>query len=401
MKIDLQINRIYKPAINSQSRYLLVYGGAGSGKSHLAAQKNILRFINEPGHNIPIFRKVKETLQISVYENLQRMITQANLGGFFKFQKSAPKSIVCKNGSRAIFLGIDDPEKLKSLNKPTSMWLEEATEFTRDDFMQLDLRLRDITTYYQQLLLSFNPINQSHWLFDLFFSGKYPQYHENATIIQSTYKDNPFIDSKYKETLEALRLSNPEYYRVYCLGEWGKLEHQIYPAFKVINDFPETFDEVYYGLDFGFNNPTALIKVGVKDATFYLRELIYQSYLTTDRLIRQIQNNEVAKGDVIYCDSAEPQSIQELCNAGYNAKPSDKSVKDGINTVRELHPRIFSHPKNKNLNHEIMGYQYKRTKDNNVLEEPVKYEDHALDALRYALHTHNKHRKPEQRITVW
>lgn len=215
VKIDFELDEIMngwaQRILDNHSRYLILYGGAGSGKSVAAAQKIIIRMLEEKGHKFLVLRKVANTMRNSVFSLLRGTISDWGLNEFFKVNKS-DMDIECVNGSKIIFAGLDDSEKLKSVHGVTGMWLEEASEMLREDFRQLDLRLRGYTKYPKQIIISFNPIDVTHWLKKEFFD----QRKQNSTVVHTTYKDNEFIDNEYKRTLEALKEVDPYHYSVYA-----------------------------------------------------------------------------------------------------------------------------------------------------------------------------------------
>lgn len=221
--IDDLCNDWAKPIIDDQVRYLILYGGAGSGKSVTAAQKIIIRMLEEKGHKFLVVRKVANTMRNSVFSLLRGIISDWGLSQLFKINKS-DMDITCVNGNQIIFAGLDDVEKLKSIHGVTGMWLEEASEMLQEDFQQLDLRLRGFTKHYKQIIISFNPISVTHWLKEVFFDKQ----KANSTVIHTTYRDNKFIDDEYKRTLEALKDQDPFYYMVYALGEWGILGDTVF-----------------------------------------------------------------------------------------------------------------------------------------------------------------------------
>lgn len=227
--IDIDVDDIMNqwsiPLLDDQSRYLILYGGAGSGKSVTAAQKIVLRCLEEKGHKFLVVRKVANTMRNSVFSLLRGTIADWGLSKLFRVNKS-DMDITCVNGNQIIFAGLDDVEKLKSIHGVTGMWLEEASEMLQEDFQQLDLRLRGQTRNYKQIMISFNPISITHWLKAVFFDLK----KSNSTVIHTTYKDNTFIDDEYKSTLEALKDQDPYYYSVYALGEWGVTGKTVFNA---------------------------------------------------------------------------------------------------------------------------------------------------------------------------
>lgn len=213
-----------------ESRYMLLYGGAGSGKSVFAAQKWIVRLMSENEHKLLFVRKVAKTLRNSVFAEIRGLISRWGLSALFKINKS-DMEITCINGNSIIFVGIDDPEKMKSISGITGIWIEEASELTQEDFQQLDLRLRGFTYNYKQIVISFNPISITHWLKKVFFDKK----KKNSTVLHTTYKDNRFIDDDYKTQLEELKEQDPHYYLIYCLGQWGVLGKTVFNTQLVTN----------------------------------------------------------------------------------------------------------------------------------------------------------------------
>ena len=212
---------------------------------------------------------------------------------------------------------------------------------------------------------------------------------EDIAIHHSTYKDNPFLPPEYCKRLEDFVNQDENFYRIYTLGEPGVLENIIYKNYKIDPFEPGEWNEIFYGLDFGYNNPSALVAVRVFDKDLYLKELLYESNLTNSQLISKIKNMGLKKS-AIYADAAEPQRIQEFNNAGVMVYPADKSIKDGIDAVKRYSLHI--HPDSPNLIAEIRGYSYRKDKDGRVLEEPVKFKDHLCDAMRYAIHSWQKGR---------
>jgi len=386
IKIDLTAlpeltNEVYYPLYKNKSRYLVLYGGAGSGKSVFAAQKILVRCLTEKPHRFLVVRKVARTLRFSVFSLFQDMIAQWQLTPLFKINKS-DMTITCVNGNQIIFAGLDDVEKLKSIAGITGIWIEEASELEQKDFQQLDLRLRGSTKHYKQIILSFNPISALHWLKKVFFDFK----KENATIVKSTYKDNKFIDPEYVKVLEDLKNQDATYYKIYALGEWGVLGNLVYTNY-VIEDIPTDenhYSSIYYGLDFGYNDPSALVKIGWKDNEIYILDEIYERHLTNTELIKECQNR-VNKRFLIIADSAEPDRIEEFKKAGFRIQPCTKgkdSVRFGIDWIKRH--KIHIHPSCVNTIKEIQTYKYREDKDGNVLDEPVDVNNHAMDALRYA-----------------
>jgi phage terminase large subunit len=220
------INPVYVPAFKWRGRFLVLYGGSGSGKSWFVAQKLIVRLLKEDRHNILCVRNTATSVSKSQFPLLKSTIKQWGLGDYFTINEAPGKEkITCTyNGNQIIFSGLDDVEKLKSIFDITSVWIEEASEVRVEDFRELNRRLRgyrgknkDGSERYMQIILSFNPISSLHWLKGYFFD----QQQGDTLVVHSTYRDNKFIDANYAIQLEKLKDEDPYEYSVYALGQWG------------------------------------------------------------------------------------------------------------------------------------------------------------------------------------
>jgi PBSX family phage terminase large subunit len=214
---EIRVNDIYIPLIDNQSRFLPIYGGAGSGKSVFAAFKIVKRTVSESGHKFLCLRKVATTVKESVFAEIKGQISELDLDIEFLTNKTDHSFLHLPTGNMILCKGLDDPAKIKSIKGITGIWMEEATEFEEIDLDQLDLRIRGEKENYVQYILTFNPIDESHWLKKRFFDKKDPM----ATTCHSTYLDNHFLTVEDKERLESLKDRNQLYYDVYCLGKWG------------------------------------------------------------------------------------------------------------------------------------------------------------------------------------
>ncbi|MFH1684065.1 MAG: PBSX family phage terminase large subunit [Candidatus Margulisiibacteriota bacterium] len=381
------INEKYYHFLTNHDRYFILYGGAGSGKSHFAAQKLLIRILYamQRGYKekFLVLRKTQPAIRKSVFALLKAYIDRWGMNNIVNVNKSE-MAFVFVDGSEIVCGGLDDPEKLKSIEGITSVWVEEPTEINHDDFLQIDLRLRGVTPSYKQIILSFNPISRTSWLHVHFFEANCP---ESTTICHSTYRDNRFLDAEYIKVLENLANQDQTYYQVYALGQWGVLQNLIFTNW-VVEQIPtedKFYSNVLNGLDFGFNHPSALVRVGVRDDELFIFDELYEKGKTNNELIKLVRD-KMSDDQVITADCAEPARIEEFCHAGIWVKPSIKgkgSVKDGIDWVKRR--KVHIHPKCVNTIKEIGSYKYKKDKDGNVFDEPVPFMDDAMSALRYAV----------------
>jgi len=378
-----KVTKVYRWLENTQSRINVLRGGTGSSKSYSMAQYFILNKLVKGDRTVNVIaRKTLPALKKTAYKLVMDLIKEYQIP--YNLNKTDLELTIGSN--TCYFMSVDDPDKIASL-QTDNIWLEEAVDFTKDDWQQFNLRMSN------QMYMTFNPVSAMHWIkSDLIDSGIH-----DLTENVSTYKDNPFLPKARIREIENLIKQDQNYYNIYALGLWGVLKNIIYnfPVVEVPGKETGGWDDIIYGLDFGYNNPSALVKVYIKDGMATGRELLYESGLTNTRLIEEV--NKVVpvhnRSRDMYADSAEPARISEFYQAGYNIKPADKSVKDGIDTCKT---RVIGITKDSpNLIKEARTYKYKEDKDGNVLEDPVPFNDHLLDSLRYATHTYLKQGKPE------
>ena len=325
------------------------------------------------------------------------------------------------NGNEIYFRGLDDLEKIKSIENITSIWYEEATEASYNDILQLDTRLRPKFKggctdpekgCYAQILYSYNPISKQKWTYKehyrenpksyrkrivtkVEYNGKIQEVTSWMTVLQTTYKDNKFLPLEYVAALEAKKNQSLAHYKIYALGEYADIQHKIYKDPIKLKKFKEQeYDKVWFGLDFGFNHPMALVKTCKKDDNRYVSTVFYESGYDTKQFIEWLDDNKFSKRALIYADSAEPDRIQQIRDAGYNIRPAYKgagSVLAGIDHCKALNVYILE--SDVYLEREFMLYNYLEDKDGNLVydqngnEKVAKIDDDLMDAWRYAEYT--------------
>ena len=366
-------------------------GGTGSGKSISILQTLIyfiLRDFDKPNpHRFLLLRKVRSTIKDSILIDINNILKEWGVIDEIHYNyNKTDKIFTFINGSALVLGGLDKPEKIKSISSIDKIFMEESTEFTLEDYRQLTIRMRGIGDFKYQIYLAFNPISRFNWVYDEFFLTKCPY---NTKLHHSTYRDNEYYDERSKRLLESHKDKDDQFYNVYSLGEWGVLEGVIYNKYQTVDAWSDEIDENIYGVDFGYVVPSSIVQVYKQDNDLYLNEKLYQTRMTNSDLIDWIKNNLNPK-DVFYCDSAEPDRIKEMTNAGINAKKAykgPKSVKDGIDYIKRHN--IYVTKKSSALIKEIEGYKWKDSmKSGENKEEPVKANDHLMDAMRYGVFTH-------------
>ncbi|MBQ7786153.1 MAG: PBSX family phage terminase large subunit [Clostridia bacterium] len=237
-------NDTFLPLLFCRSRFLVMCGGGGSGKSIFAGRKILERCTTEAGHRVLVVRKTAKSLQESCFRQLKTQANEYYARNLASVSQN-PMRLRFKNGSEIIFSGLDDVEKLKSIHGITMIWIEEASEISEYDLNQLNIRLRDACRWYKQIIITFNPISITHWLKKRFFDRVEP----DCTTHRSTYKDNRFLPADAIATLENFRETDEYYYMVYCLGEWGVLGQTVFPAKTVserLANVPQPISQGYF-----------------------------------------------------------------------------------------------------------------------------------------------------------
>lgn len=383
------INDAFIPYLKDKHRYMVMYGSAGSGKSHAVAQKFLVRIMagmkSKKIYKVLALRKTQPDVRKSVFALFKTCITLWKFDKFVKINDTK-MTITFINGSQIMCGGLDNREKLKSIEGITDAWLEEATEFDREDFQQVDLRVRAKSGSYNQIAISFNPISKLFWVHPEFFTQKYTK--EQLIVMHSTYKDNKFLSAEYIATLKSYITRDPAYYKIYALGEWGALEDVVYNNWDIVpNGMPAAFNEEAYCIDFGFNNPCTINHIREVDGTeIYVDELLHETGLTNSQLIERMRLLDVPKDVEIFADSASPEKIAEIADAGYKILGSIKgkdSVLIGIDIVKRHNLHLTK--RSIHVKMEIQAYAYKKDKNGDRTDDPIKFHDHHLDPLRYTL----------------
>lgn len=388
-----KVGRIFKENFKAKKQTVVNIGGARSGKSYAMAQLLIMRALNA-SVLIAVTRKTMPALKMTAFRLIVEMLQKYGLFQSGQLNKTGNFYLLGK--SRIQFFSLDDPEKIKS-SEFNYIWMEEATEFTYQDYLILLTRLSapKEENALNQIFLTLNPTDANSWI------AKKLIHRPEVQVIHSSYKDTPFLSKEYVNTLLSLKTYDKNAYEVYALGKWGRSDKIIYSAWHGVDVPFEAPEEVIWGLDFGFNNPTALVKVYIKDGAFCAEEKLYKTGLTNENLIDELKLIIPPKerGNVIYADSAEPARIEAIYRAGFNVKPAGKNILNGIMAVKSCGELLIT-KSSVNLIKEIESYSWKTDLNGNILEEPVKFNDHALDALRYAVYSYKKETQDSEQASL-
>ena len=346
-------------------RFVINEGGSRSSKTYSLCQLLIVYAIKNPQKVISIIRKTFPALRATVMRDFFEILKDLEIYSQERHNKSE-HIYTFDNGSIVEFFSVDDEQKIRGRKRDIA-WCNEANELYYDDFTQLNMRTEN------KLIFDYNPSESSSWLYEL------PKH--ESILIKSTYRDNPFLSDSIKKQIEDLKRTDEALYQIYALGEKAVSKSNIYSNWTFLNHRPSKFVNFVYGCDFGYNHPTALVRVYWCDKDIFIEKVIYESYLTTTNLIDKMLDLNIEKHVTILADYSRPEIIAEMNNAGFDVQNANKVVKKGIDNIKTF--GVFCED-SKEIKKEYDNYKWKKIGDN-ITDEPVKLFDDAMDAIRYAV----------------
>lgn len=360
--VHIQTTISFEHLNESPQRIIQLIGGTRSGKSYGITQYLIVKAL-ESKRDISIVRKTIPSLKRTNIKDFKDIMLELGIWKEDSYNVSE-RVYHFDNGSMFTFVNTDDSDKLRGF-KSDILWIDEASECDENSYFQLSIR----TT--ERIILSYNPtVSPFHWLRQM----------QDCDRFVTTYKDNPFLPHEMIKSIEDLEVKNPKLWKIYGKGEFAPNEKSIY-KFEIIDDYEAEF--VAFGLDWGYNDPMAMVAVYRNGDNLYVEELIYEKGMTMTDLVNRLKNLGIEREE-IYCDSSEPRSVEELYRAGFNAKAVKKgpdSIKFGIGVLQNF--KIHIKKDSQNLINEMYGYQYATDRAGYTTDTPEEGLDHLLDALRY------------------
>ena len=367
IQAKIKTTNVFHKAYNSDTRITCLQGGTRSSKSYSLAQLFIIKCLQDTGKTYTICRKTLPALKATAYRDMIQILKELDLYAEENHNKSELSYQL--NGNLLEHISVDQPTKIRG-RKRHYLWLNEANEFTYEDWQQLILR----TT--EKIYLDYNPSDPYSWIYDKVV------VRDDCTFIKSTYMANPFLDKDTIAEIERLKDLDPDYWQVYGLGEIGSVQTMIFRKFELVDEVQGRL--VGYGLDFGFtNSPSALVAVYQADDNLYIKEMLYEKRLTNTDLANKLREFRIDRQSEIIGDSAEPKTIEEIYRQGFNIKPAKKGA--GIHLGIDIMRRYKLHITKDSLNaiKEFRSYKWATDKNGDVLNTPVKINDHLIDATRY------------------
>lgn len=402
MKINYQkynlaeiVGKGYKTIWNFRGRYLVNKGSRASKKSKTHALRFIYNIMKYPDSNLLVIRKTYRTLKDSCFTELKWAVHRYGVDQWWEFKESPLEAAYKPTGQKIYFRGLDDPLKVTSVTVDVGalcwMWIEEAYEImNEDDFNILDESIRGEVPedLWKQIVLTFNPWNEHHWIKKRFYDAE-----PDSDILPATtnYLCNEFLDAADLRVFETMKKNNPRRYQVAGLGNWGIVDGLIYENWREeafsLEDIKQC--KSAFGLDFGYtNDPSAFFAgfVDIQNKKLYVWDEFYEKGLSNKKIFEKISSMGYAK-ERITADSAEPKSIDELKTLGIHringAKKGKDSIANGIQWIQDL--EIIIHPRCVNFLTEISNYTWDEDKFGRKLNVPIDDFNHLMDAMRYAL----------------
>ena len=369
--LNLKGTVVLEKNLNASTRVVVNQGGTRSSKTYSLAQLIILKALQSKGKVYTICRKTLPALKGTAYRDFFNILEIHNLYNPDKHNKS--ELTYRLNGNEIEFISVDMPQKIRG-RKRNTLWLNEANEFSFEDWVQLSLR----TT--ENIYLDFNPSDPYSWIYDNVINR------DDCTFIKSTYLDNPFLPDETIKEIERLRELDSNYWQVYGKGEIGSMSEQVFRQFELCNSIPPEATLIALGMDFGYSNdPTAIAEVYKLNDDLYINELLYITGLTNQDIANNLRELGVTRQTEIIADSAEPKSIEEIHRLGFNIKGAKKgadSVNMGIDVLRRFKLHITK--KSTSAITEFKYYKWLVDKNGKVINKPATNQaDHLIDAIRY------------------
>lgn len=354
--------------LNPQIGCIVNKGGTRSGKTYSILQ--LLAFVAWNSTKPLVISVVTQTfpqLRAGAMRDFQKIIGDE---GDFEENKSSHEFRI--NKSIVEFFSADQYLKVLGGQRDI-LFINECFRLNYEVVRQLMVR-----TAWKKIF-DYNPV-ANFWMNDKILTR------EDAFLITSTYQDNKeFLSPAQIAEIESHK-NDTNWWRVYGLGQEGRVEGLVFPDWDRVESMPAEC-KVRYGIDFGYNDPSTLIKVGVTGQDLYLQEVIYKRGIVTDDMdILLEQNGLQRRKDRIIYDSAAREQGETLFRRGWNMHPSQKgggSILAGISAMKKYKMHIVQ--PSPNLEQELLNYMWEKDKNDNTLDVPIDGFNHLLDPARYAL----------------
>lgn len=422
IKMNEQIIPMYNPVLkdvlNHNHTHYVFSGGRGSTKSSFVGGIAIpLLLIKYPDIHAVCFRKVANTIQTSIFPQVVWGIYQLGLESLFKIPKTYSTPIIFKpTGQRIMFMGLDDPMKVKSIKLPFGYigvdWFEELDQYAGENELRTVTQstMRGGDKFWD--FRTFNPpISMNNWANEY---AEIAETRENTLVVRNTYLDVPreWIGEQFIEEAEELKEINPKAYEHEYMGIPVGTGGNVFENVKDLDmeqliDLGDkrvpmwtTFSNIYCGIDWGwFPDPFRFVRMHY-DAN--RRDLyIFAEYdankegnrVTFDRLYNE--KKLISFDELVTADSAEPKSIADYRSWGAFIRGAEKgpdSVAYGMKWLQALRNIYIDKRRCPKTYEEFIRYEYERDRDGNIMSGYPDADNHSIDAVRYGTERHWKRR---------
>ena len=380
MKLKIRSSSIYLKNAVSDKKIRINRGGTRSTKSYSISQIAVVWLmtgrIGETFDERGIFSIVRKFLPALRSTTMRDFIEILETNGIMDMVEYNKSNREFKFGNRVVeFFSVDQETKLRG-RKRTHLFVDEANEINKLEWQQLLFRTNGF------IFLALNPSSPTHFIKTELEDIRQHQVCDVDVII-SSYRDNPFLEAEIIKEIELLRITDPALWNVYGNGEWGAIEGLIFNNIQPCNEVKG--DVIGYGLDFGYSiDPTALVEVRKSGGELYVQTLIYERGLTNQDISQRMRELKILPHMVIVGDSAEPKSIEELFRDGWRSIKPAKKGKDSIaNSIDILRRYRINYLAGDVIGKEVATYKFRTDKNGELQPEPVDFNNHAIDALRY------------------
>lgn len=431
-QVDLEVSNRFIDFLNDWDyEQYLVMGGYGSGKSWHVALKIILKCLEEK-RKVLVCRNVYDTIRESCFALFKDILNKIGILAEEESSRTAkqrsgkvvaitsPMQIRFPNGSRIIFKGLDNAQKVKSIHGISIVWLEECTEIKFDAYEELLGRVRE-NEVSLHFILTFNPVGKENWVYNHFFKRIDDEgntqiildderlYQKRTIVKNSVYyhhsvpEDNPFLPDVYIKRLDNIKTYDPYLWKVAKLGKFGASGMRVLPQFEIAKsakDFKEKIKSIpdnlhFYGMDFGFEtsyNAVMSLAVDDKNKILYIYDEIYINHVTDDKMVNLPEMLKLKEAEkVITADCEDPKAIQYYKQNGYKMRGCKKFAGSRLSNTRKIKRfhKIICSPKCKNAIRELQDLTYKKDAKGNVIYDEFSIDSHCMSAIWYALDKYN------------
>lgn len=366
----IQTNSVFAFLSNSRKRIKSLRGGTRSGKTYNVLIYFVMKYLKHSGRTLTICRQTMPALRATAMRDFFEILDILGLYNEANHNKTANEYHL--NGNLIEFVGLKESRRVRG-RKRDDLFINEVNETELEAFRQLLFRTTD------EVVIDYNPSEPYHWVYDAV------ETRDDCDLLVTTYQDNPFLEDVLVEEIERLRDTDQDYWKIYGLGERASGTALVWTHWKPVSnaEYPYDRGEKVYPLDFGYNNPSALLEVTELDTELYWREMLYKTRLTTEDLIDLLKTFDELKTGILIADSAEPKTIEAIRRAGFRIEAAYKDVKQTIDFVKSR--KLHIHADSVNLVREIKRYSWKKDRKTEQLldDEVVKFDDHLMDCGRY------------------